>query len=277
MFNRALLNAMGVCLTGLATSGCDLLEAANATTIVGGFIVRTPELSITDIIDVPAEVVATAYVGERDSPTSTATPTPIGTAQVSVSFSGRTVALPVQDAPAGLYGESSTRVTMLEYEGGAEYTLEADLNGSRFGGLVTAPPALSAAAITLDPNPTMAVPGFPEVLVHTASTALTLTWGDQFGRYAYVSVFRADPNDPSNPDVVFDNQPETASELLNFILGTPPPNVTIPGDVFAQDGLYAVVLFTMNNTDDLLPDTFIGSPILVGSGAATFLAVGQFP
>ena len=264
-----------VVLASLLSAGCDFLDAATATTVVGGLIVSTPEISISGRLDVPAEVIATAWVGERQSATSVETPAPVGDAAVELSFGTTQVNLPVQNAAAGVYGQSSVSVSTLTYIDGAAYALVADINGSRFGGTVNAPPALTPAGLVLDPSPTATVPGFPDVGVHPANTGLTVSWGAQFGRYTYVTVLRADPNDPQNPQQVFDNRPQSTSEILAFVLGTPPTSQAIPADVFAEDGLYAVLLVAMNNANDLLPDTFAGSPILVGSGAAVLLEVGS--
>ena len=258
----------------VTSTGCDLLESATATTIVGGIIISTPAVSIDGQLDIPAEVAATAYVGERQSATSTEPPTPIGTADVSVSFGTSMVTLPVREAQNGVYLETSLTEDSLSYVGGEDYTLVADINGSRFGGTVTAPPVLTAAGLTLTPNPTPSTE-VPTAFVHQANTDLTIAWGSMFGRYAYATVLRADPTDPSNPQQVFDNRPDTTNELLQLILGTPPTSITIPAETFAQDGLYGVLLVAMDNTDDLLPDTFLGSPILAGSGVAVLLTVAQ--
>ena len=256
-------------------SGCDLLDAATATTVVGALVVATPAVSVPGRLEISDEVVATVWVGERLSPESTAAPDPIGDANVGIVFDGTTVPVPVENAAAGVYAQTSVAAPTLTYVGGTSYTIEAVIDGARFGGSVTAPPALSAAALTLDPSPTMVVPDLPEVGEHPRDTALTLSWPAQFGEYTYVTVFRADPNDPTNPQQVFDNRPTTTSEILQFIVGGSPTTQTIPADVFGQDGLYAVILVAMDGSSMLLPDTFLGSPILVGSGAVVLLGVGQ--
>ncbi|MEO1336192.1 MAG: hypothetical protein AAFV29_11140, partial [Myxococcota bacterium] len=241
--------------------GCDLLDSATATTVLGGLVVATPATSIPNRLELDAEVFASAWVGERASPTSTAAPTPIGTATVDLTSASGAVSLPVTDAANGVYFQSSLTDANLVYVGGAQYQLTATIDGIRFGGSVEAPPALSPSGLVLDPTPTEQVPNLPDVGIHPANTALTVSWGSQFGRYAYLVVFREDPNAPTQPVLVYDNRPDTIAETLAFVQGTPPTSIRIPADTFAQDGLYAVTLVAMNRADDLLPDTFIGSPI----------------
>ncbi|MEM7676396.1 MAG: hypothetical protein AAF449_10375 [Myxococcota bacterium] len=255
--------------------GCDLLDSATATTVFGGIVVATPEVSIPGRLEIDAEVLASAWVGERASPTSTDAPTPIGSALVELGFGDATVPVPVIDASSGAYFQSSLSDAALAYRGGEMYRFTAAIDGIRFGGSVEAPPMLSPAGLVLNPTPTEQASGLPDVGVHPANTALTVSWGSQFGRYAYLVVLREDQSTPDRPTLVYDNRPDTIAKTLAFVQGTPPSSLTIPADIFAQDGLYAVTLVTMSRADDLLPDTFIGSPILVGSGTVVLLAVGQ--
>lgn len=276
---RALIAPLAPTLAlGLGLTGCDILESATATTIVAGTVVRTPDIRVEGFFDVQAEVVASALVAERENATSTDEPTPISGANAAITFSGNRVQLVEQSTP-GLYLTTSVDDPSLVYVDGSSYTVRASLPGdatTEFGGQVTAPNALTPAAITLSPQPTESFPGLPDVLMHPKSTALNVRWPSEgFGRYAYLSVYRADVNDASNPVLVFDNAPETAGEIIEFIVGTPPESLDIPADTFAEDGLYGVVLFTLDRHERLLPNTFIGSPVLAGSGAAIVLAVGQ--
>lgn len=259
--------------------GCGALDSVTATTIVAGTVVRTPELQVTGQFDVGAEVLASAWVGERKNATDTGEPTPITGADVNVTFAGNRIALSEQSTN-GLYLTNTVDEpnSGLIYEGGITYTVRASIeDGSvaEYGGTVTAPTILTPAALNLSPQPTDMVPGFPNILVHPKSTALNVSWaGEQFGRYPYVSVFRANANDNSNPELVFDNRPESAQETIEFILGTPPTSVDIPAETFDADGIYGVVVVIMDRHDSLLPNTFIGSPVLAGSGAAVVLGVG---
>ncbi len=270
--------ALTLALPALAL-GCGALDSVTATTVVAGTIVRTPELRVMGQFDVGAEVLASAWVGQRMSATDTGEPTPVKGADVNLTFAGNRIALEEQSTD-GLYLTNTVDMPMsgLEYAGGTTYTVRANIeDGSvaEYGGTVSAPTILTPAALVLSPQPTMTVPGFDNVFVHPKSTAINVAWaGEQFGRYPYVSVLRARTDDPENPELVFDNRPESAQETIEFILGTPPTSVDIPADTFATDGIYGVVVVIMNKHDSLLPNTFIGSPILAGSGAAIILNVG---
>ena len=265
---------VAVAATAFAATGCDLIESAEATTVVAGIVVRTPAISVPLHFDVPAQVEATAYVAERDGAASVDMPTPIGDAQVTLTFDGVELAMPIQDASTGVYFQTSLTEPDLTYVAGARYALVADINGSRFGGAVEAPDALTLAALTFSPQPTPD-PNLSLAFDHPINTALSVSLASQTDRYTYVTVLRADTDDLENPQVVFDNRPATTAELLQFVVGAPPTSQEIPANVFADPGLYAVVLVAMNNADDLLTDTFGGSPILAGSGATLFLLVEQ--
>ncbi len=253
---------------------CDLVESASSTIIVSGLFVKTPDLTIEGRLDVPGETLATVWLGERESVTSTEEPTPIGDADIKVTFAGNAVVLP-ESEEKGIYAQNSTKQASLVYAEGTRYDFVAKLpsdSETEYGGSSTAPAPLSAAAISLDPQPSQTVPGLAEVGVHPRNTALTLTWGTQYGRYAFVSVFRADANDPSDPQLVFDSRPKTAKDVLQLLVGDPPTTITVPAEVFAQDGVYAVVLVAANQ-GERRSNTFLGSPFLVGTGAAVFLGV----
>lgn len=263
-------------LTAPLLFGCDLLNSAQATVIVGGILASSPEMILENQFNVPAQVVASAWVGERASATSTEVPLPIANADVAVTFSGNRVVLPAQAEP-GLYGQTNSDDPALIYVPGGSYTFRAALPDDRsieYGGTIgEAPNMLSPAAMVLTPQPSPIV-GSTDVGNHPRGTALTVTWPEGFGRYTYVSVVRANPSQPEAPTLVFDNRPESTQEVLELVLGTPPTQQDIPAQTFAEDGLYAVILVAMDRGNDLLPNTFLGSPVLVGSGAARFLAVG---
>ena len=271
---RALLRS--VFATAPLLLGCDLLESAQATVIVGGLLAANPEVRLEDRFDVPARVVATAWVGERESATSTEVPRAINDATVAVTFAGNRVSLPAQ-SEAGLYRQSDTDDPALIYVAGGSYTFRATLSEDRsveYGGtLDTAPNMLSPAAVILTPEPAP-IAGRPGVGAHPRGAALTLSWPEGFGRYTYVSVFRADPTAPDTPVLVFETRPESTEDVLELVLGTAPRELEIPGETFAEEGLYAVILVAMNRGTDLLPNTFLGSPVLVGSGTPRFLSVG---
>lgn len=256
----------------LAGSGCHFFESVTATTIVSGLMVATPGVTFKDFVSLESETVATIWVGERESATSTEAPTPISNANVSVGFSGGNVPLEAVQG-SGVYTKSSID-SALDYIEASVYDYNAVVDGETFGGKITTPPKLQRQNVTYSPAPSTH-PVFPnELAIHPKSTDLTISWNPNSGRFAYVSVFRADKATPDMPEFVYDTRPETAEEILEFVVGTPPPMVTIPADIFAVDGLYGVVLFTMDNGDPL-QNTFIGSPILAGSGAVQLFVVGD--
>lgn len=266
---------MFLAAAALPSLGCDLVESASATIVVSGLVIKSPELKLAGRFDVPAETAASVWVGERRNATDTSEPTPIKDAAVAVTFAGNRVAVPADADNEGLYVERSSKNAALMYAAGAAYTFEAKRPGdiTAYGGTVTmAPTELTPAAMRLTPEPTMAAPGLPEVGIHAKGAGLRLEWGEQFGTHAFVTVVRADAANPDDPQLVFDNRPETAQEILQFVAGTPPTSIDIPGDTFNTDGVYAVVLVVLEKGEPN-PSTFLGSPILVGTGAARFLAV----
>ena len=252
----------------IALSGCDFFESATAKIVVAGIVAKSPALELAGQYEVPSETVATVWLGERASETSTEEPTPIRGADVSLGFGGKST--PLMETEPGLYVSNP-----FEYQSTAyAFVAKIGADSANFGGSVNAPTELSPAALRLDPSPTESVPNFPEVQRHAKNGALSVRWQSQFGRYGYVSVYRARSNDLAHPTLVFDNRPQTALEWIDFVAGAAPESIMIPSDVFAQDGVYAIVLVAREK-GDVLPSTFIGSPQLAGSGTVRFLAVGE--
>jgi hypothetical protein len=257
----------------LVLAGCDFFQSATAKVVVSGIVAKSPAIELDGQYAIPGETLATVWLGERESETSTGDPDPITGADVSLLFDGKRIALEEQNE-RGLYLASSLDESRLFYSS-IEYGFVANIgeDSADFGGAVAAPTELTAAAMQLSPSPTESVPGFPEVKRHAKNAALSVRWQPQFGRYGYVSVFRAS-NDPAKPTLVFDNRPQTALEWIELVAGAAPESIMIPADAFAQDGVYAIVLVAMEK-GDVLPSTFIGSPELAGSGTVRFLAVGE--
>ena len=115
-------------LLALGATSCDILDSATATTIVAGTMVQTPEVRLQGYFDVDAEVIATAWVAERESATSTSEPTPITGAAAAITFSGNRVPL-VEQSTAGLYLTTSIDDPALVYASGSSYTVRATLPG----------------------------------------------------------------------------------------------------------------------------------------------------
>lgn len=266
-----LLAALGVALLSAA---CDLVKSATATMVVAASITATPELQVAGQLDVPGEVASIVYVGERASATSSEKPRPITGAQVSVTFVGKSVDLKEKRDEQGVYGADSVETPALAYQDGQLYDFGAATADQTYGGSVMAPNRLSPTSVTLTPAPAGANPLFPDLKVHPKDTQLKLEWASDAGRYAYVTVLRADKDNPNMPAVVFDNRPDSAEEIIDLIAKAPPTSIVIPAATFAEDGIYAVVLVAMNKGEPK-SNTLLVSPILAGSGAAVLLVVGN--
>jgi hypothetical protein len=263
--NRHLGLALALC------SGCALIEGVTAKTVVAGSVFATPELALTGWLDVTPEVAASTWVGEREDELSTAEPKPVLDASVHLAFDGRRVKMPGRGD--GLYGVSSLDGDLI-YSAGATYEFEVGVGGESYGGRTVAPAPLGPTGLVLAPAPTSRADLPPGVLLHPKSTALTVTWPLESGRYAYLTVFRADQATPDRPELVFDTRPKTAKEILDFVTGNPPTQLEIPAGTFSADGVYAVVLVAANNGEKV-GDVFGVSAFLVGSGTAQILVVGD--
>jgi hypothetical protein len=263
------------CAAGAALSGCDVVRSLTATTIVSGLVITTPAVMLSGTggvhFAIPAETAATAWVGTRASATSTEDPAPVLGATVSLNDGSSTFTLAEQGM--GAYADSSATDMKLSYQEAALYSFSASNTGD--GGVhtggVTAPPPLTNASITFSPDDP-SVMGYPTGLVrtHAASTQLAVSWDPKYGAYAYVSLFIAGNSNP-----VWDNRPRTAADVLRLVAGDAPTTITIPADALSQSGIYAVVLVTMAKGGPTGSNTFAGSPFLAGSGAPTFLVVGN--
>lgn len=254
----------------LAPLGCDLIQQATATIVVGGIVAGSPELKYAGFYDVPSEVTASVWLGERASATSQEAPVAVSNANVTITIGARQVSLP-ETSERGVYATTSVESANLVYEAGATYVFEAVITETH-GGETVAPTRLTADDLSLTPAPGTNA-AFPGLGTHAKGAALTVGWPTSAGKYGVVTVLRADPAQPSRPELVFDNRPQTAQEILDLVLGTPPTTIEIPAGTFARDGLYAVILVAAER-GDLLDNTSIASPLLVGSGAAALLVVG---
>lgn len=269
---RKLLRLLSVSAIAVALPSCDLVKSATSTIIVSGLLVSSPEIQYQGLFDLKAETIATAWVGERESGTSSEEPDPISGADVSVTEGSKITLSEQQD---GIYLKSSVEDATLAYTPGATYVFDALVQGDAevYGGQGVAPPKLENDDLTF--NPALgAHPMIAQLKTHTANTDLTVTWPQDSGRYAYVTVLRADRANPDQPQQVFDTKPETAKEILDFVLGDPPTSVTIPAATFDRDGLYAVLLVAANKGGPR-SNTFFGSPYLIGSGAVSLFAIGD--
>lgn len=255
----------------LTTGGCRLLEMLKSDVVVSGVVFATPALDHPGWISIEEEIVATTWVGRRMSATSTVAPLPVKGAHVHVRFADREVALaPDADQP-GLYVARSSKTPELELLDGATYRFDVDL-GEVYGGEVIAPKRLSVEQLSFEPALGQH-PLAPELRTHPRGEPLRIGWTAAEGRYAYVSVLRADPEHPDRPELVFDTRPQDAADAL-AALSDDTRALDIPGEVFEPDGIYGLVVMLANNgAPDT--DTFLGSPLLVGSGVGLVLVVGS--
>lgn len=270
---------LSVLILGLSSvsilAACDLLESAQSTIVTAGVIAASPEIQLDNYFDVKSQTLATEYLGQRASATSDEAPTPIGGADVTIQFAGNTVELK-ETSEKGVYETDSITNNKLIYAEGQTYAFVTDIPGNDagpFGGAVKSPTRLSPASLTLTPTP-MPVDMVPNVYSHPKMTDLQVSWTQMNGRFAWVTVFRA-TNLMDQPEQVFDSRPKNAQEMIKFILGTPPTSITIPASTFDRDGAYAVLVVAAEK-GDLKTNTFLGSPILAGSGEKVLLAVGNF-
>jgi hypothetical protein len=275
-----------LCLASpLAFAGCDLVSSATSTTVVAGVLAATPDVNVGNQFNVKSQTVVTAYVGQRDSVTSENAPTPVTGANVTLQFAGNAIKLAEQmgmGQQAGLYTANSQNSMNLTFAENQMYTFNALLPGDAIthGGSVTAPTKLLLANFDFQPTLQPYMTMYPNVYKFTKNTDLTVTLKVMTGgQYWYVTVLRADTAHPDQPQQVyasppFDKNPPTAEGIINFIVGTPPTSLMIPGSTFAQDGAYAVLLVAMNNGTPN-QNTFLGSPLLAGSGVVLVLAVGN--
>lgn len=264
---------LGLCASATVLGGCELLQMAQATVVVSGLVVATPELRHAGYFDVDSKTVASAWVGERDGPTSTREPKAVLDASVTVTMNGHAITLPADAETEGLYQIDSEDDPSLSFATGMEYVFDAQF-ADMHGGSATAPQPLQASDLVMEPKPTTH-PLLPGMLLHEKDTALKIDWPKTSGRYSYVSVYRADPENPEDPELVFDTRPDDSADAIRMFGDDPPEKVLIAAEHFAEDGLYAVVLVAGDKGKPRV-NTFLGSPFLVGSGAAVLMAVGSF-
>ena len=258
--------------SAVALTGCDLIQFMQNTVVVSGLVVATPRVEYPGYFDVPSEVVATAWVGQRDSVTATTEPQPVSGVAVSVGFDGTTVTLTEDPDQQGVYVARSKDNPVLTYEAGRTYSFDAIVTDTH-GGETEAPTQLQPEAMTFEPA--FGTHDFlPQLKTHPKDEPLVVSWDASSGTFSFVTVIRADPMTPDEPEVVFDTRPENAAQALKM-LAQPATSVTIPGEHFAKDGLYAVVVFAADK-GETRTNTFFGSPFLAGSGAAVLVTVGSF-
>lgn len=262
---------------GALVSGCGLINSLESTYVAGGMVLATPEVKFSlagrpAFVAVPATTEATSYVGRRSSATATDL-TPIGNATVKVTFGASSATLGAVSSDSGLYQTTLSQ----PYAGGTSYTFAATLPGDDtgpHGGSVTAPDQLQAALLTLAPaGNSGTILGGQTVFAYPQAEAINVTWPSSAGSIGFATVLEIDFKNSTSKET-YDNRPRTAADFVRLALGTEPTTISIPATAFPDHAYYALLLFTLNKASPQA-NTFIGSPLLAGSGVALTLAVGN--
>ncbi len=291
-------------LAALLATGCDQLAA---TVSAASVLTGTPDLANAQnlqasglagvlplgSLEVKPGTAVLVAVGERESPTSTATPAPLGGAQVALAWDGgRVIACEVLAAGAeGTYQTSSIAPAgecgnpLLAYEEQADYLTEIETGTDFFTLSVKAPPPVAPANVVFTPQ--LAVPSSlygATLPSHQTNTVLTVDWSQDTAaadKHAFITVARiryvggtgatdalAPASWQADPQPVFDNLPRDAGGLIALVAGDPEPTATIPAEVFDQPGVYILVVTTTEVSTDVSTNLFLGSNAMAGIGTA---------
>jgi hypothetical protein len=282
----------------LPTAACDRLAA---TVSAASVLTRTPDLANAE--HMPAELyqvlslgnlaikpgtAAVVTVGERESPTSTVTPTPISGAAVLVGWVDQRVGLCEMDAAGGegTYGTASFDghecQRQLEYVEEETYLTEVETGTDLYTMAVTAPPAIAASSVQFTPALPAPSDRFGVTLPVHPGVALTLDWsGDPtvsdrrvfvtMGRVRYVDDGAGALSSGSwqtDTQLVWDNFPRTGGDMIALIAGEPATSATIDASAFDQTGLYVLVVTATELSNNVSTNLFLGSSALAGAGTA---------
>lgn len=283
----------------VAVLGCDQLSSKTQAVAV---LTRTP--SLAEANGMSAELAAALplsaldqngatgiafALGERESLTST-TITPIGNANITVSWSGVTVGLCAQRGVLGTYTATSVSAdncgdARLAYEQNALYTFDVETSGNQYTVRVVAPPLLRASDVTFEPalSAITNVNG-AQLRRHVRTTPLKIDWSNaSVSEPAFITVFRIEyvgsggddalePSSwrlPAEPNPVFENGPRSIGEYVNLIFNDNPQTAfTIPREVFARPGLYLTVVSPVAVATDISNNLSLGSGAVAGAGTA---------
>jgi len=246
-------------------------------------------------MDVPQATAVAVGLAEKDSATSTATPTPVTGAQISLSWDGEQVKLCEKNDAEGAYLSSSAVLDPLDpctkanlaYQEGATYNVNIETGTDAYSLEFTPPPPVNAALVTFSPTlgtaPNMGV----ALKSHPQGVDLTVDWSqdtEAADRHAFAVLARIDysgtdtssinflnPNNwqaaPQNP--VFDNTPKEPGDMIKLIMNDPKTSLTIPGaNYLNQPGLYVLVLTAVELSTEVSSNLALGSGALSGAGVA---------
>lgn len=259
--NRMWLWLTGCCLA-LSPFGCGIDGGLNdPKPAILGTIVSSPALSLEDNFDVPAITTANAFFVELTDGG------PLSGAMVSILTDEVKVRLAERGDEPAHYQATAFDQPDLSYVEGAEYVFSArDKSGTlQYRGSVRSPERVSPESLRINP-PSPPLDEFPNIRRHPRGVELTIEWPQQNGTRAYVTVLRANPGTPSQPEIIFDSPPRDSAASIEDLFFSPSERVIVPSDTFSTDGIFAVIVATMD----------LGDPFLLAGTAVTILlAVGD--
>jgi len=286
----------------LLSTACDQLSATMQGVSV---LTTTPDLANAEGLDdqlatvlpfgsigMPAATLAAVGVAQKESVTSTAAPTPITGAKVTIAWADQQVKVCEKADAAGAYAATSVPLDpcaspTLAYVEGTKYVTSIETGTDVYTINVTPPAAVNATAVTFSPQFATGTNVYGAVLPsHARGTDLKVDWSadpDAKKRHAFAVVARLNfVGDTANPaaaldaaswqadanNPVFDNTPRKPSEMIDLIINSPVPNTTVPGDNLNTTGLYVLVLTTTEVSTSVSSNLALGSGGLAGAGIA---------
>ncbi|MBN1960320.1 MAG: hypothetical protein JW841_05195 [Deltaproteobacteria bacterium] len=287
MNHRFIFVLSAIFALSLTVSGCEQLLS---TTFAISMVTGTPDLANDDdplLAAIGADALPSATnvivgVGERDSITSTNPPSPIANAVVSINYNNNRVPLAANNEK-GSYEASSVNGANLTYELGVEYKTSINANDETYNLAVIAPQGIPKENVVF--SPTMSQDPLLQVNIHPNNTDLTIDWSSASGatkKQVLISLLKFtflgdtenpfDYDEPSNWQAnsskpIFQNVPQSTSEMLDFFSKTPPTYIVIPGSKLTT-GTY-ILLVTMVDIDGNTSDNLsLGSCAIAGRATA---------
>jgi hypothetical protein len=216
--SRCVLALLVILSTACLSTGCsridDYFSRVAAEALFLGVDDPTAAAAVGLNPDLAAGATATAFLARATSIDSISAN--LFSDADSVSIADGITSVDLDSLGNGLYSVDSIANTELVYVIGRSYALEVYEDGRLYSAEMLAPPP---------PN----LSGIPDAAAgqnHPANSELAISLGQQFDNYLAI-VFDESGN------VTYSNQPETASDYLNWIGGSDAfTSVTIPGSAF---------------------------------------------
>ncbi len=175
--------------------------------------------------DVPTSVVV-AIGRLTDGSAETSSPFSgegVSGATVTITTPDGTFDLEADESNPGLYGLTSLQEPAFKYSVGAEYTVNINFSGNDYWIKLVA-----ADAIELESPSELGE-------YHAPGTDLALRWANPVDNLV-AAVFDANGNE------VYDNLPRDLNDLFEFLTQSDISSLTLPGDLFAEQQMYAIAL-----------------------------------